>query len=384
MHYKFKYKMLKRILENTIKKKLKSGKVLIIYGARQVGKTTLLKSLFKNNETTIWLNGDKIADRALLEKESFTNLSSFLSGKKMLIIDEAQRIKNIGLKLKIIYDEMDVQIITTGSSSFDLANKINEPLTGRKFEYKLFPLSFEELTNNTSLFEEYKNLPIRLIYGSYPDIILQKSNKRELLENLANSYLYKDLLEWDKIKKSDKILKLLQALAFQIGNQVSYNELAQIVGINSITIENYIDLLEKSFIIFRLSSFNRNLRNELKKSKKIYFHDNGIRNALINNFNPIELRNDTGALWENYIISERIKYVNYHQIYANRYFWRTKTQQEIDYIEEREGKLFAYEFKWNTHKKVKIPNSFIKAYPDSETQIVTPENYFQFITQLDE
>lgn len=279
---------------------------------------------------------------------------------------------------------MDIQIIATGSSSFDLANKINEPLTGRKLEYELYPLSFEELTNHSSLFDEYKNLPNRLVFGSYPDVIMQEGNKKEILENLANSYLYKDILEWDKIKKSNQILKLLQALAFQIGNQVFYNELAQIIGINSVTIDNYIDLLEKSFIIFRLHSFSKNMRNELKKSKYIFFYDNGIRYALISNFNPIELRNDSGQLWENYIISERIKYTNYHQIYSNKYFWRTKSQQEIDYIEERERKLFAYEFKWETHKKVKIPKSFLKAYPDSETQIITPDNYYHFITKTNE
>jgi len=376
--------MLKRILNKTIKTKLKSNKALIIFGARQVGKTTLLKSIFNKNKTTLWLNGDRIEDRALLGKASFTNLNSFLAGKKILIIDEAQRIENIGLKLKIIYDEIDIQIIATGSSSFNLANKINEALTGRKLEYELYPLSFEELTNHSSLFDEYKNLANRLVFGSYPDVIMQEGNKKEILENLANSYLYKDILEWDKIKKSNKILKLLQALAFQIGNQVSYNELAQIIGINSVTIDNYIDLLEKSFVIFRLHSFSRNMRNELKKSKKIYFYDNGIRNALISNFNPIELRNDVGALWENYIMSERIKYTNYHQIYSNKYFWRTKSQQEIDYIEEREGKLFAYEFKWKTHKKVKIPKSFLKAYPDSETHIITPDNYYHFITKTNE
>lgn len=370
--------MIKRILENTIKNKLNNNKIIVIYGARQTGKTTLLKSIFKRNASTVWINGDKIKDRSLFDKESLVNFESFLSGKKMLIIDEAQRIKNIGLKLKIIYDEMDIKIVVTGSSSFDLANKINEPLTGRKFEYQLFPLSFEELANHNSLFDEYKKLPIRLVFGSYPDVVTG-NEPREILENLTTSYLYKDILEWDKIKKSDKILKLLQALAFQVGNQVSYNELGQIVGVNSATIENYIDLLEKTFVIFKLNSFSRNLRNELKKSKKIYFYDNGIRNALINNFNLLELRDDTGALWENYLMSERYKFTKYHQIYANRYFWRTKKQQEIDYIEERDGKLYAYEFKWNTKRKYKFSKKFLEAYPNNKTQIITPENYFKFI-----
>lgn len=375
--------MIKRHMEKVIQSKLNKGKAIIIYGARQVGKTTLLKNIVeKDSKEIYWLNGDRVEDRALLENASSTRLLSFLSGKKMIIIDEAQRIEDIGLKLKIIFDETSIQIVATGSSSFDLANKIQEPMTGRKYEYKLYPFSFDELAQHSNAFEEYKQLPNRLLFGSYPDVVLHEGNQREVLENLANSYLYKDILEWGKIKKSTKILKLLQAIAFQIGNQVSYTELSRIVGINKETVESYIDLLEKSFVIFRLHSFSRNLRNELKKSKKIYFYDNGIRNALINNFNPIELRNDVGALWENYIISERIKYTDYQQIYANRYFWRTRYQQEIDYIEEREGKLFAYEFKWNTHKKVKIPNSFMNAYPDTETKIITPTNYHEFITRL--
>lgn len=375
--------MIKRHMEKVIQSKLNKGKAIIIYGARQVGKTTLLKKIVeKDSKEIYWLNGDRVEDRALLENASSTRLLSFLSGKKMIIIDEAQRIEDIGLKLKIIFDETSIQIVATGSSSFDLANKIQEPMTGRKYEYKLYPFSFDELAQHSNAFEEYKQLPNRLLFGSYPDVVLHEGNQREVLENLANSYLYKDILEWGKIKKSTKILKLLQAIAFQIGNQVSYTELSRIVGINKETVESYIDLLEKSFVIFRLHSFSRNLRNELKKSKKIYFYDNGIRNALINNFNPIELRNDVGALWENYIISERIKYTDYQQIYANRYFWRTRYQQEIDYIEEREGKLFAYEFKWNTHKKVKIPNSFMNAYPDTETKIITPTNYHEFITRL--
>ncbi len=376
--------MIKRTITNTIKDKLKTGKVIIIFGPRQVGKTTLLQNIFNKKQDYLWLNGDNIDDRMQLELESFTRFKANLANKKLLIIDEAQRIMNIGLNLKIIHDQLKIPIIATGSSAFELANKINEPLTGRKFEYQLYPLSFEELAEHFGMFEESQNLPNRLLYGSYPEVITNAGNQKEILQNLASSYLYKDILEWNKIKKSDKLLKLLQAIAFQIGNQVSYNELANLVGINKETVENYIDLLEKSFVIFTLRSFSRNLRNELKKSKKIYFYDNGIRNTLINNFNPIELRNDVGALWENYIISERIKYASYHQIYSNKYFWRTKYQQEIDYLEEREGKLFAYEFKWNTHKKVKIPNSFIKAYPDSEIQIITPDNYFQFITKQDE
>ena len=373
--------MIKRIIASKIKNYINTNKVIIMLGPRQVGKTSLLKEVFKNKDKdTVWINGDSIDERSLLEQESETRYKSLFNKTKLLIIDEAQRIKNIGLNLKIIHDQLNLKIIATGSSSFDLANKINEPLTGRKLEYNLYPLSFEELANHHGLFEEIKNLPNRLIYGAYPEVVTNQGNQKEILQNLTSSYLYKDILEWSNIKKSDKLLKLLQAIAFQIGNQVSYNELANTVGLNKETVENYIDLLEKSFVIFRLHSFSRNLRNELKKSKKIYFYDNGVRNALISNFNPIELRNDVGALWENYIVSERIKYTSYHQIYSNKYFWRTKTQQKIDYIEEREGKLFAYKFKWNTHKKVKIPKSFIAVYPHAETKIITPKNYHEFIT----
>jgi len=378
--------MIKRVISKDIRQRIpKSHKVILIFGARQTGKTTLLEDLLKDYPANdlLWLNGDNIEDRKQIELESATRFKAILSGKKLLVIDEAQRIKNIGINLKIIHDQLKIPIIATGSSAFELANRMNEPLTGRKIEYRLFPLSFEELADYHGVFEESKNLPNRLIYGAYPEVITHPGKQKEILHSITSSYLYKDILEWNKIKNSNKLLTLLQALAFQIGNQVSYNELANLVGINKETIENYIDLLEKSFVIFTLRSFSRNLRSELKKSKKIYFYDNGVRNALIGNFNPIELRNDVGALWENYIISERIKFTEYHNFYGHRYFWRTKTKQEIDYIEERDGKLFAYEFKWNKHKKTKIPASFIRTYPEAETKIITPDNYINFITNLD-
>ena len=371
--------MIKRIIESKISQELKSGKILIILGARQVGKTTLIHKLF-DKQDVFWLNGDFVEDRKRMEIQSVNRLSSFFKDKKLIVIDEAQRIENIGLSLKIIHDQLKIPMVVTGSSSFDLANQTNEPLTGRKIEYLLLPFSFEELANRFGLYEETKNLPTRLVYGAYPDVVLNEGKQIPILQNLASSYLYKDILEWNKIKNANKLQDLLKAIAFQVGSQISYNELAQLIGLNKATIESYINLLEKSFVIFTLRSFNRNLRNELKKSKKIYFYDTGIRNALINNYNPIELRNDTGALWENYIISERIKFINYHQIYCNRYFWRTKYRQEIDYIEEREGKLFAYEFKWNSHKKTKIPNTFKQAYPEASYAVITPENYHEFIT----
>ena len=372
--------MVQRIIEKNISEAIYRGKIIIILGARQTGKTTLLHQLFEKNADTLWLNGDRIEDRHIFEKASLVNFKSLLSGKKLIILDEAQRIEDIGIKLKIIKDGMpELQVVVTGSSSFDLANVLNEPLTGRKFEYILYPISFEEMSNFHGLYEESNQIENRLIYGYYPEIIMNPGNQKELLTLLADSYLYKDILEWGKVKKTDKIIKLLQALAFQIGNQVSYNEIGKIVGLDNQTVENYIILLEKSFVIFRLNSFSRNLRNELKFSKKIYFYDLGIRNSLINNFNPISLRNDSGLLWENFLVTERKKYLDYHKKYSNLYFWRTHTQKEIDLIEEREGKLFAFEFKWNSDKKTKIPQVFAENYPNYEYKVINRDNYLEFI-----
>jgi predicted AAA+ superfamily ATPase len=374
--------MIPRILQKNIQNKLFKGKVILIFGSRQVGKTTLLSNLSKKHKNIQWFNADEIEVQSIFEKASLVNFKAILKQNALVIIDEAQNIKDIGIKLKIIVDNLkNIQLLVSGSSSFELANILNEPLTGRKFEYQLFPISFEEMTNHTGFFEEHKMLNQRLIFGYYPDVIENYSNAKQLLKQLTDSYLYKDILIWNRIKKSDKLVKLLQALAYQIGNQVSYNELGRMVGLDNETVENYIILLEQSFVIYRLQSFSRNLRNELKQSRKIYFYDNGIRNALIGNYNPLELRNDIGYLWENFIITERMKFIHYNNIYCNRYFWRTHAQQEIDYIEERDGNLFAYEFKWNTHKRVKIPKSFLKAYPNAEAKIITPENYYEFITQ---
>lgn len=372
--------MIERKLLQEISSKLFMRKAIILLGPRQVGKTTLLQQIAKNNEKVLWINADNIADREIFNNASGTRLKALFGNHKIVIIDEAQRISDIGIKLKLITDELkDIQLIASGSSSFDLANSINEPLTGRKFEYRMFPLSFSELADNTNLLEELKMLNHRLVFGSYPDLINNPGNEKEILQQLTNSYLYKDILEWNKIKKSDKIIKLLQAISFQVGNQVSYNELGQTVGLNSETVESYINLLEQSFVVFKLSSFSRNLRNELKKSNKIYFFDNGIRNTLIANFNPVTLRNDVGALWENYLISERLKHCEYNKIYSNKYFWRTHSKQEIDYIEEREGKLFAFEFKWNKNKKTNIPLAFKNAYEKAEFMTITPDNYEKFI-----
>ena len=296
------------------------------------------------------------------------------------MIDEAQRIEDIGLRLKLITDQIkDIQLVATGSSSFDLANKVNEPLTGRKWEYKIFPLSFQEMVNHHGLLEERRMLPHRLVYGYYPEIVNNPGDEKELLKQLSDSYLYKDILMWEKIKKPDKLLKLLQALAFQVGSQVSYNELAQTCGMDSKTVEKYIILLEQTFVIFRLGSFSRNLRNELKNSKKIFFYDNGIRNALIANFSPAETRMDIGALWENFLVSERIKALHYSNRWTNYWYWRTKEQKEIDYVEESDGVLTAYEFKWNPMAKFKMPKLFLSTYEGAEFRVIHPDNFEDFL-----
>lgn len=374
--------MINRILADNIKKQLFQSKAIILMGCRQIGKTTLLEKLFKNDEATLWLNGDDFDVRAMFDKPSADRLRSLIGNKKVIIIDEAQRITDIGVKLKLITDQIkDVQLIATGSSSFDLSNEINEPLTGRKREFQLYPLSFAEMAEHHGLLTEKRLLPHRLIYGYYPAVVTANGDEKVTLKELADSYLYKDILRFGIIKKSEKITKLLQALAYQIGSQVSYSELAQLVGIDSKTVESYITILEKSYIIFRLNSFSRNLRNELKSTRKIYFYDNGIRNALIANFAQPEMRADMGCLWENFIISERIKRNTYQNVWANKYFWRTKYQQEIDYIEESDGKLYAYEFKYNTNKKVNMPKSFSETYPDATFQIITPDNIEDFVLQ---
>jgi len=373
--------MINRIIENSLKDELFKGKAFIILGARQVGKSSLLKKMFGNRKDIVWLDGDLAETQLLFENLTVSKAKTILGDAKIIIIDEAQSILNIGLKLKVFTDHFkEIQLIATGSSSFDLANKINEPLTGRKWEYLLFPLSFQEMVNHGNTFEEHKQLHKRLIFGYYPDVVCHESQAIDILKQLTTSYLYKDILQWEKLKKSDKILKLLHAIAFQVGSQVSYSELGQICGLDNKTVEKYIMLLEQAYVIFRLPSFSRNLRNELKFSKKIYFYDNGIRNTLISNFNAVELRQDVGALWENFLIAERMKRNSYAKYYAQSYFWRTQDQKEIDLIEEYNGKLYAFEFKWNTKKTVKIPSLFSKAYSDAEFQSITPENYWDFLT----
>lgn len=372
--------MINRLIVNNINKNIGSHKAIILMGARQVGKTTCLKQLFGEAQNVLWLSGDEPDVRAIFEDITSTRLKSIIGNNKIIIIDEAQRISDIGMKLKLITDYIpDVQLVATGSSSFDLANKVNEPLTGRKWEYKMFPLSFGEMVSHHGLLEEKRQIPTRLIYGYYPEVVTSSGDARDILLQLSDSYLYKDILMWEQIKKPDKLLKLLQALAFQVGSQVSYNELGQICGLDSKSIEKYVLLLEQTYVIFRLGSFSRNLRNELKSSRKIYFYDNGIRNAIISNFSEIELRTDVGALWENFLVSERVKKLNYDHIRCNSWFWRTLQQKEIDYLEEKDGVLSAYEFKWSKKEGFKVPAQFSTAYPGSPFTIVNTDNVEDFL-----
>jgi predicted AAA+ superfamily ATPase len=375
--------MIRRLLENQISTRINTGKAIVIMGPRQVGKTTYLKGLPYNTDEILWFNADETDVKNLFAEISASRLSALLGRKKVLVIDEAQSIENIGLKLKLITDSLkDIQLFVTGSSSFELANKINEPLTGRKWEFTMYPLSFEEMVNHHGLLEEKRLLPHRLVYGYYPEIVNNPGDEKQRLKLISDAYLYKDILSWENIQKPEKLSRLLQALSLQVSQQVSYSELSQICGIDAKTVEKYIDLLEKAFIIFRMSSFARNLRNELKNSRKIYFYDNGIRNSIIANLNPIENRTDIGALWENFLMSERMKYNAYHQHWKNSYFWRTKEQKEIDLIEEYGGKLYAYEFKWNERKKIKLSEMFLNAYPGTELEIISKDNYECFITDI--
>ncbi len=370
-----------RELEETIKNKLFKGKAIVIVGPRQVGKTTLLKNLATNiNKKIIYINCDEPDIRKKLELPTSTELKAFIGNAELILIDEAQRIKDIGITLKLITDNLpEKQLIVTGSSALELSNSINEPLTGRKFEYQMYPFSLRELASEFGSLNEQRLLEHRLIYGMYPDVVNNQGNEREILNNIVNSYLYKDIFEFQDIRKPDIIDKLLQALALQIGSEISFNELSQLLGIDSATVLRYINLLEKSYIIFHLRSFSRNVRNELKKSTKIYFYDNGVRNALISNFNSLGVRTDVGALWENFLISERHKYNSYTTNYANKYFWRTTQQQEIDYIEEKDGEITCYEFKWNPNKKAKIPLTFSKNYPNSTFKAINSETYMDFL-----
>ncbi len=375
--------MIERKLFQKIKGKLFKGKAIIVTGPRQVGKTTLLHWLHDNTKHKVLsLDGDEPDTRKMLSDVTSTQLKRLIGNNTILMIDEAQRIKNIGVTLKLITDKIkNVQLIATGSSSFELSNEINEPLTGRKIEYNMYPVSVEEMINAHGATDEKRLLETRLIYGMYPDVINNAGNEMEVLKNLTTNYLFKDIFLYKDVRKPEIVHKLLEALALQAGSEVSYNELGQVVGADRQTIENYITLLEQTFVIFRLRSFSRNHRNELKKSRKIYFYDNGIRNALIANFNPVGLRQDKGALLENFLVSERMKFIHYNDVFCNSYFWRTKQQQEIDYLEDKGGRLYAFEIKWSSKKKSALSKTFSTAYPKSLFANINADNYFDFVTR---
>lgn len=372
--------MIKRYIEASIQNDFNRKKVIILLGARQVGKTTLLEGLRREGQKILSFNCDDLDDILLIEEKTTTELRALLSSYNMVFIDEAQRVKNIGLTLKKIGDlKLDTDVIVTGSSSLDLSSEINEPATGRLIEYKLFPFSLMELANETSEREEQRMLEQRLIYGIYPEVVTFPGDGKRTLMTLTNNYIYKDLFSYKGLKKPDVLQKLVRALALQLGSEVSYNELSNLLGVDKETVENYINLLEKCFVVFRLDSFSRNLRNEIKKGKKVYFYDNGIRNAVLSNFAPASLRNDMGALWENLMVSERVKRNIYTGSYAQLYFWRTHDQKEIDLVEEEDGLLRTYEFKWNGKVKAKQPVSFTSAYPNSSFDVISPENFWEFV-----
>lgn len=371
-------------LEN-LRRYLEPGKVLVLYGARRVGKTTLiqrfLETLPPGSEKVLFVNGDDIVVRQFLESQSIQKLRDFVGDHTLLVVDEAQYVQQIGLNLKLLIDHLPaLKIIATGSSSLNLAKDIGEPLTGRKYTLRLFPLAQMEISQIEKVHESEANLEARLIYGSYPEVVTTPDNfkRQAYLRELVSAYLYKDILELEGIRYAQKLVQILQLLAHQIGREVSFNELATQLGMSKNTVERYIDLLEKVFVIYRRNGFSRNLRKEISKNPRYYFYDNGIRNALIGNFTPLNLRNDIGELWENYLITERMKKNEYEQRFRNSFFWRTYDRKEIDLVEEHGGKLFGYEIKWQL-RKTRPPRDWQDAYPGASFQMIHRENYREFI-----
>ena len=375
---------LERGIDTIFAKKVLPNKVLIILGARRVGKTAFIKNYLSAIPTAdyLQLNGEDIHDADLLKERSVANYKRLLANVKVLVIDEAQNIPEIGLILKLIVDTIeDIKVIATGSSVFDLSNKLGEPLVGRKNTIYLFPLAQIEFNKYENFKETTQKLEERLLFGSYPELEQYPdwNDKINYLKEIVNSYLLKDILVYEGIKQSNKILDLLKLIAFQVGQEVSLQELARQLGISKNTVESYLDLLSKVFVVYKVPGFSRNLRKEITKSNRWYFYDNGIRNAIIANFSRLDSRTDVGALWENYLASERIKYQNYTQKTVTNYFWRTYDQQELDWLEEENGILHGYEFKWNENRKAKIPTAFAKAYPEASFEVINKGNYLDFI-----
>jgi len=373
-------KTIKRTIEKDIELVFFKGKIIVVYGPRRVGKTTLVKEILGHfGQEAKYINCDILENRLALEAQDDKKLRQFLGDGKIFVLDEAQRVLNIGLALKILVDSYpDIQIIATGSSSFDLSNRISEPMTGRTFSFILYPISVSELKNSRSDFSLTQNLSELLRFGGYPEIASGKAGDPiGYLKDVSSNYLYKDALEYDNVKKPDILVKLLQLLAYQIGNEVSYNELATKLEVNRDTVIRYIDLLEKAFVVFRLPPFARNLRNEIGKKNKIFFYDLGIRNALVNSFSDLDQREDIGALWENFCIVERQKLIQAKRWYRNTYFWRTQNKKEIDYVEEYDGNLYGYEFKWGMGR-YSAPREFLDEYKNSSVAIISRSNCNEF------
>ena len=370
---------LNRIAGEQIKKWLFRRKALILTGARQVGKTTMLRNLFANENAVLWLNADEAPVRERLSELSIPNLQQVVGTNRIVIIDEVQRIENAGLLLKLLVDNFpEAQIIATGSSALDISERIFEPLTGRHLLFHLYPFGLSELYKGKSAFEIEHQLPFHLIYGNYPEISLNRDIAKTLLTNLAGQYLYKDVLVWKDIRKPELLDKLLKLLAYQIGSEVSIHELANQLHVKSETVESYIDLLEKSFVVYRLNAYSTNPRKEVSKMSKIYFWDNGIRNAVIGNFDDLTIRRDIGELWENFIVSERMKHNTWLHPERQSFFWRNYNQSEVDYVELEKNQLSAFECKWNTKKKHKVTAAFTNAYPNARTEVITPRNFVRF------
>jgi predicted AAA+ superfamily ATPase len=368
--------VINRDLEELIEKYHEEGKAFVITGPRQVGKTTMLKTISGGTKSMLWLDGDDASLRDRLKNAGTGFLKTMIGDHQVVVIDEAQRIHDVGLIGKQIVDQMpQVQLFITGSSAIDVASGTGESMTGRKWSFNLLPLSFREMVKHHGLIDEISLLRQRLVYGYYPEIVTRKGKEEQRLKELCESYLYKDIYALENIKKPDKFERLLKALALQIGQLVSSNEIAQLTQMDVSTVERYIDLLEKAFVVFRVPSYLGNKRNELKKSRKIYFVDNGFRNAIINQWNPIDARHDTGALWENWLMSERRKLHNNNHAHVSMHFWRTSAQQEVDLIETTEAGMRAFEIKWNTHGKSSVSKAFTNAYPEANAQCITPHNF---------
>jgi len=371
--------MINRSPQTEINSYLFNGKAILVFGARQVGKTSLIKNTIKG-QSFLWLNGDEPDTQLLLENITTDRLKALIGDNKLIVIDEAQMIHNIGLLIKRMVDNYpEIQVIASGSSAFELADKTKESMVGRKEELQLFPLSYGEMVKHTNFIEETRLVPHRLVFGYYPEVVTNVGKEEKILNDLVEGFLYKDILNLEGVKKSVTLQRLVQMLAYRIGSEISYNSLANDLGINRLTVEKYIDILEKNFIVFSLNAFSKNQDNELKKGRKVYFWDNGLRNRIIKNFNPIELRDDVGALWENFVISERKKKLAYENQFKDTYFWRNTQQAEIDYLEIKNTEIEAFEIKYNPNQKVRFTKSFTEKYHPKTTQVIHKENFWDYL-----